>query len=206
MDKEPQETNHTSILTAVQIAATKEIIEAEVARYIDYLPQKIEQILYQTTLSVLGLREARGTLRFDKSEGNWLEEIFRSAADQAVNRQISEYVNKTVYRAMSDSNLMLDIKRAIYKTYRETMINKLRTAMQARADEDAGQCVRALANSLTFNADQDPADPESFQGPLGEIILRQLAKNIVDEEDSHGEIGFNGEDFTTTPDDDDIPF
>jgi len=203
MDQEPQQ---QSILTAVQIAATKEIIEKEVARYLDYLPKQIEQILYQTTLSVLGLRQRPGgVLRFDKSEDHWLEDIFRNAVVNCINDQVSEYVNKTVLRAMSDSGIMLDIKRDIYRIYKEKMTHKLRTAMEERANEDATNCVRALANSLTFNADQDPADPESFQGPVGEIILRQLAKNIVDEEDNYGTIGFDGKTFVSA-EDEDIPF
>lgn len=192
-----------NLLSEAQISATKEVVEQEAARFLENLPQFVESTMKEATLGCLGIREERGYLRFLSNGSNWLKDYVDKTIHGLVDIEVRDLINETLRAALKDPSVRDNLIRYLQDTYRETVVSKLKNALRIRAEQDAQNIVEAIADKLEYIPNTDLNDPECYQGPIGEILLEQIAKGIVEEEDNHGVVGFDGNDWTV---EDEIPF
>lgn len=190
------------MLTEQQREIVKHAIEEQIVKFFDILPQFIETVLKQATLEMLHIHDnGKGGYRFNKPETrDWVTKEIQLRVESAVRNSINGGIVRTAISNMvQDPTFLTTIYEQARTVYRAALINSVRNHITDRAKIDADKAVRVLASHITFNPFQDPTDPNSFNSPLGEVALLQLAKELSESDNPPA-------DPVSDIDQDEIPF
>lgn len=164
------------------------ITDTEVCKFLEQLPERIEDILSRTLLHTLGVKSGwAGQYELDKTNGRV------SPLSALITRGIEDYAKgfdprELVESILSDTKGKMPfwqkgIRKDIINIYCRAFQSKIEDSIRGQAVEDAQRFLQELSDRVvigTLGGDGDPMNPDSFKGLVGELFLQLEAKLIAE--------------------------
>lgn len=148
----------------------KNVIDQAIADQIDKIPGKVSKVIEELLNPYLGVHKS-GPYRYDFNASSPLYGIVSSAISNALHKEI----DASLAKAIDEARLSKTLPKTVSKIYREHLKASLIVAAKKKAEVDAAVLIDSFVSSLDGMSlgpdNQNLCDPDSFKGPLGQIML-----------------------------------
>jgi hypothetical protein len=161
-------------------------IEEELAKQMRLIPEIVEKAVSGAVLDILGIRKDRQGYSVDTFGGkNPLNAYIQRKVEELMNALIEPIVSKELTRLMKFKTLPRSVAEEIAKQahycFTRTVKSKVEKKMEAVGEKAASRVGEVLENALDgvgqINIDID--DPNSYEGPIGEVLLEEIAEKLA---------------------------
>ena len=171
-----------------QKAEIKHTIDRTVAKFVENLPSRLHQMLGKSVCSILGLRVDHWgngeKFDIDHSSGNkgLLASMVKKRTLELCEAEVDSLVNEFIPTLQENAG----IKKALFKEcdrlYRQCLREALVRLTKERAEKDAEGLLNGfdtLLNGVSLGpVNTELSDPESFEGPMGRLLLEQKVLDL----------------------------
>jgi len=172
------------MLNDSQIAKINERIEEELARQLKQIPYLVERTVENSILAILGVeRNGRG-FKVDTFAGkeNPVNSFVIKKVEGALKDTAEPIVNRAIALLCEDEKFQRDLAEKVSRNYRSDLVGAVSHKTKKHAESLAEKCFDKIqkefddAISDIGAINTDITDPNSFKGPLGEVLLEEAAE------------------------------
>ena len=161
-------------------------IEEELAKQLRRIPELVEKAVSQAVLSILGISKRNGGFEVDTFGGkNPLNGYIQRTVETSMDTYVKPLVDKKLKGLMNRKTLPRSvatetIRQASY-TFTRTVKNRVEKKMESLGKKAADRVCEHLEDSLDEigNINLDINDPKSFEGPIGDVLLEEVAQQMA---------------------------
>lgn len=171
-----------------QKAEIKHTIDHTVAKFVDSLPSRLHQMLGKSVCNILGLKADYwgdgDKFEVDHCNGNkgLLASMVKKRTLELCEAEVDSLVNEFIPTLQENAG----IKKALFKEcdrlYRQCLREALIRLAKERAEKDAEGLLNGfdtLLNGVSLGpVNTELSDPESFEGPMGRLLLEQKVLDL----------------------------
>lgn len=167
----------------------RETIDQELAKQLAEIPQLIQSILENAILNILGIAKRGGGYEIDIFHGGGLNKYISDTVQQALDDHVKPIVNDNLQKLVKDTILTRSIiKRSTInvadrasRSYESSLTRALETAFAAVIKAQVKAVEKTISEALkgAGTVNTELANPQSYSGPLGELLLAAAAKELA---------------------------
>lgn len=182
-----------SMINEKDLKKIKVVVDNCVSNFIDNLPNRIDKILEGSICHILGLKkDSWNSTKFEIDHNrSMLRELVEKNVKQVFVDKLNDHVEAFV-REFVDGDENGSLRGAIVKETRDLYNRNFRDALFRRvklaAESDAedfvdGLDLNALENVKFGPGNTDIDDPNSYDGSVGELFLKDKIRRVFSESD-----------------------
>jgi hypothetical protein len=160
----------------------KDAVDAEVADFIRALPQQVNEMLRKGVASVVGLSDRWGKVEIDHCNGNkgFIGELIKKNVCDECKEQIDAIVRSFIPKLREDDDILDGMYEEARRIYQRELDDELNKQVRKKARQDAAAILAGdpLGDVVLGPENTELEDPNGFEGPLGEVILREKAERL----------------------------
>ena len=159
-----------------------EIVKSRTANFLSDLPGKVDFLLRQAVLDLLGFDQSFGRIQIrDDSRRSLIIQHITATTQDRIKSNIDSLVVDVIDSIHNEPKLRSAVIKKAADSYYSYLDRALREELEKKAKADAATYVKSMINPLMHPLieNTDLEDPNSFDGELGEIILKGLAEREI---------------------------
>lgn len=163
-------------------------VEAELAKQLENIPRKVEQVVETAILSIIGLERTGQGYRVDRfGNKNPLNNYVERKVQEALEKHVSEIIQTELDRLIKRSkilkrdiadNIARHVDYTFEREFRTKLDKKFEDLAQKYADKIGEELDEALQGVGEIN--EDLFDPKSYEGKIGELLLEEQARVLAE--------------------------